>query len=108
MKINKLVLSCFIAFVAGCGGPSGTGFEGKWIQKTNDKPSTLVLRKDGEIYHVDYSHNIQQLNEYTTKKLEASIVSDSVLSIVGSMGAITFRLQDGYLYFKDNEYVKAN
>jgi hypothetical protein len=107
MNIAKLVLPCVIAFVAGCGGPSGSGFEGKWTQKTDEKPSTLLLHKEGEIFHVDYTYNSPQIDEYHTKKLEATIVSDSVLSVVGGMGSVNFRLQDGHIYFQDDEYVRA-
>lgn len=108
MKYTKFVLLCIISFIAGCGGPSGSGFEGKWVQKNNEKPSSLILHKDGEIYHVDFTYNSPQLDEYHTKKLEASIVSDSVLSLVGGMGAVNFRLQDGHIYFQDGEYVRSN
>lgn len=107
MKVSKFILPCVIAFVAGCGGPSGAGFEGKWVQKDSEKPSTLVLHKDGEIYHVDFTYNSPQLNEYHTKKIEAKIESDSVLTVVGG-GPFSFRLQDGHIYFKDGEYVKTN
>jgi hypothetical protein len=108
MNIMKFVLPIAIAFVAGCGGPAGSGFEGKWVQKTNEKPSFLVLHKEGEIYHVDYTYNSQQLDEYHTTKMEATVVSDSVLAVVASMGSVTFRLQDNHIYFQDGEYVKSN
>jgi hypothetical protein len=108
MKIMKYILPLAVAFIAGCGGPAGSGFEGKWVQKDNQKPSSLVLHKDGEIYHVDFTYNSQQLDEYHTKKMEAKVVSDSVLEVVGSMGSVTFRLQDNHIYFQDGEYVKSN
>jgi hypothetical protein len=108
MNIKKLTLPLVMAIVAGCGGPSGSGFEGKWTQNTGSKPSSLLIKKDGEIYHVDFTYNNPQLDAYKTKKLEASAASDNVLTIVGAMGAINMRLQDGNIYFKDSEYVKQN
>lgn len=108
MKIAKIILPFVIAFVAGCGGPSGSAFEGKWVQKTTEKPSSLVVHKDGNIYHVDFTYNSPQLDEYHTKKMEATVVSDSVLTVSGGMGAVNLRLQDGHVYFQDGEYVKSN
>lgn len=108
MNLAKLFLPCVIALVAGCGGPSSSGFEGKWVQKSTQKPSSLVLHKDGDVYHVDFTYNSPQLDEYHTKKLEATVVSDSVLTVSGGMGAVNLRLQDGHIYFQDGEYVKSN
>lgn len=108
MNIKNLTLSLAMAVIAGCGGTSGSGFEGKWSQNTASKPSSLLIKKDGEIYHVDFTYNNPQLDAYKTKKLEASAVSDNVLTIVGAMGAINMRLQDGHIFFKDSEYIKQN
>ena len=107
MKIAKLIVPCLLAVLAGCGGPSGNGFEGKWTQKTKEKPSSLIVHKEGEVFHIDYTYNSPQIDEYHTKKLEATAVSDSVLTLVGGMGSVNLRLQEGHIYFQDEEYIKA-
>jgi hypothetical protein len=108
MSVMKFIFPLAVIFVAGCGAPTGSGFEGKWVQKDNAKPSSLMLHKDGKIYHVDYTYNSQQLDEYHTTKMEATIASDSVLEVIGSMGSVTVRMQDAQVYFQDGEYAKSN
>lgn len=107
MGIKKLVLIFAVAALAGCGEPKGSGFEGKWSQNTKENPSSLLIKRDGDIYHIDYTSNNHWLNEYENKKLEASAVSDSVLEIADSMGLANLRLEDGHIFFDDGEYSKS-
>lgn len=107
MSLNKLALSLAFVMLAGCGGPKGSGFEGKWTQNVSETPSSLLIKHDGDIYHIDYTSNNPWLKEYENKKLEASAVSDSVLTIVGSMGTANLRLENGHIYFDDGEYFKS-
>ena len=108
MKLYKVAVLFVIALVSGCGGPSGSGFEGKWKQKIEKSPSSLIIKKDGEVFHIDYISNNPWLNEYENKKLEASVVSDSVLTIIGSMGIANLRLEEGHIFFDDGEYTKSD
>lgn len=106
--IAKIALTFAMLFiVAGCGAPKGAGFEGSWKQKTEEKPSSLVIKRDGNIYHIDYTTNNPWLQEYENKKLEASVVSDSVLTIEGSMGLANLRLENGHVFFDDEEFIKS-
>lgn len=107
MSLNKIVLSLVVIILAGCGGPKGNGFEGKWTQDTKEAPSSLLIKRDGDIYHIDYTSNNPWLKEYENKKLEASVVSDSVLTIVGSMGMANLRLENGHIFFDEGEYLKS-
>jgi hypothetical protein len=108
MNIYRLALPLVVAFIAGCGGSSGSGFEGKWRQNVEKNTASMVIRKDGEIFHIDYKTYNPWLKNYGTKKLEASVVSDSVLTIVGSMGVANLRLEGGHIFFDNREYLKSD
>jgi hypothetical protein len=93
--------------VGGCGGPKGAAFEGHWTAGDAKTPSSLDIKQDGGLYHVDYTHKTIFSDKPSSKKLEATAISDNVLSIAVGPASITMRLENGHLFFDDKEYTKA-
>jgi len=107
MNLKKIVPLFALLALSGCGAPKGSGFEGEWKQNAEKTPSSLLIKREGNIYHVDYTSNNPWLQEYESKKLEATVVSDSVLTIQGSMGTANLRLENNHIFFDDEEFIKS-
>lgn len=141
MRVYRKIYSCFFVFsiilaslmAAGCYGEKGKGFLGVWKQEGDYKyPSTLSIKYDGGVYHVDFRYfdesvakekfnkevsdyfdgNSNQMpsreksygeDSYRIKKIEAVAISDLVLKGDG----FSLRLENDKIMLNEKVYEKV-
>lgn len=94
--------------VVGCGNNDGDKFVGHWVAVEKTGKDYIDVKKEGDLYHFDYSFNQVFLgpNSYEVERYEGSPVSESVMRLGGVPG-YDVRLEDGIIYFRDSGYKKT-
>lgn len=103
---NAVVIAFISIVVAGCSA-KGSAFEGHWHAGTSEAPYTLDIRYSKGLYHVDQSYKTIFSDEAYNTKFEATPLSDEVLEVQDEGGTTSMRLENGHLYFDDQEYTKS-
>ncbi|MEE9681887.1 hypothetical protein V4842_26665 [Pseudomonas moraviensis] len=108
MSRKVLAVCGLVAFsmLTGCGADKPSAFVGHWVEisSTDSKPMTLDISKEGNVFHIDEKKSL--FGKEFESKLEGKADSDSTLSAKG--GAVSFRLQDGRLFYKGRELSKSS
>lgn len=91
--------------LVGCGADKGAAFIGHWteVNGKTDKPMTLDISYDGEVFHVDKKYNFLGLD--FENKLDGKAESDFTLGFNGGM--VTMRLQNNNIFFEGRELSKS-
>lgn len=109
MNIKGFVIVGFCAIgLVGCDSQNGKNFEGHWQSGTASAPLTLDIKYSKGIYHVDQTYKtIFSGDELFKNKLEATPLSEEVLEVRDGAGSTNMRLENGHLYFDNEEYTKS-
>lgn len=94
------------SILSGCGADKASEFVGNWVEvnSADAKPMTLNISKEGSVFHIDEKKTL--MGKEFESKLEGVADSDKTLSAKG--GAVSFRLQDGRLFYKGRELSKSS
>ena len=98
------------ALLVGCGADKGTDFIGHWteVNGKTDKPMTLDISYDGEVFHVYKKWNVVGMDRES--KLDGKAESDSELSFISAKymsGMTTMSLQNNNILFEGRKLSKS-
>lgn len=95
------------AVISGCGGPKGSAFIGHWVGGTEKTPISLDIKYDDGVYHIDRQAKSPFTGNLDTKRLEATALSDSVLSINMGIAVVNLRMDNGQILMDNKTFTKA-
>jgi hypothetical protein len=91
---------------AGCEAESNNALSGRWVEKTQDQgkhPRVLTIASEDGTYRVD--EDIYLNGEYKTQREVGQPVSKTVIAVKNGMRNI--RLENGVIFYRNLEFVKA-
>lgn len=92
-----------ISFLSGCEGQKGKGFVGTWKADDAHK-SSLLIRYDDGLYHVDKKSVIPFFKGVHETKMEGKAISDNVLSVSAGLFTVNMRLENNQIMFDGDTY----
>ncbi|WP_421556736.1 hypothetical protein [Pseudomonas kitaguniensis] len=112
-KIRFICIVLLASVFSGCGDHKGEAFEGKWTEDLSKRapslvkiPSTLNIRSEDGVYHIDYASENIFLKKIDVVRLEATPTSNAVLSVNSGLVSINMRLENKRVFFDSKEFYK--
>jgi hypothetical protein len=104
-KIIMVIGGALFTLLAGCGSDKGTDFVGHWteVNAKSGKPTTMDISYDGEMFTVNRKSNSVGLD--FKDRFDGKAESDTALSFMGGMAIM--RLQNGRVFYGDDEFIKS-